>query len=530
MPSDGAKAAAQLFARRQREQQTSGETLSLQVDDKPRLKGGKAGPAGGKNGHSGKQAHGMISPTPKQPSHPPPPQVLRQTQQRVPRIHVPQRQLGANPPSHPLVQKQQVQLLRQQHAPAKPKQPAAPPPQNLLRQAATATKRARQPIVPHQTLPGPFPLNTPLRIWYPSDHDHHIPELLDGLPGDALALSIEGKQKSLCSQADTVLASFFDGESHEEKDLQYSEGNTQNDDSWELFPGVGAALQGTAADTRDMFCIAASRSHCIWAVGVSDNGACRYRASRIALALSLCSINSAKGDKLDLSDVPSFAALFEKIQESSMPEAPAAKVARRQPKQPQHPPATVGQPSKSALNGSASSAPRPASATIPAVRKGAPVINKKPGPVIRWISLEGRSKPALLEDLPETALVLGGGDMLKDIYTNSDALLAHILGWTEDDVELHDDAASLSEVDAALRQVSQKQSPFCVASSSSRGIWAVGVGMRLDVRHSAAQVALAAMIYMLEYEDTDATLDLSEYPAFSELLDEVRSSMSNMFG
>lgn len=359
---------------------------------------------------------------------------------------------------------------------------------------------------------------------FPSEHD--VPELLEGLPGDALALSIEGKQKSLCSQADTILASFFDGASHEEKDVQYSEDNKQKEDSWELFPGVGAALQGTAADTSDLFCIAVSKLHRIWAVGVSNNGACRYRAARIALALSLCSNSSAKGEPIDLSDVPSFATMFEKVEDSSMPEAPAPKIARQQPKQPQHPPPTVRQQlPKSALNGNASTKPRPPPPTIPV-----PPAARKAAPVIRWISLEGSSKPASLEDLPETALVLSGGDMLKDIYANSDALLSHILGWSDDDVELHDDAASLSEVGAALRQMSQKQAPFCVATSSGRGVWAVGLGMRLDVRHKAAQVALAAMIYMLEYEDTDEDLDLSEYPAFAELLDEVRSSMTNMFG
>lgn len=434
------------------------------------------------------------------------------SEQKTSRQAKPGPQPPAKPPPAALLRKQQVQALRQQRAPPGPKQPDVPPPKKLVQARAPQPKKLAQASAPQAKRPrltidsmhgrsGSFPENIPMRISFPNEYE--APDLLDECSADALAIRIEGRKKGLCLETDAVLANHFDDE---DADIQYSEGNTQKDDSWELFPGVGAALQATVSGTTDLFCVAASRRHGIWGVGVSNSGRCRYQASRIALALALCERSSEEGESMDLTEHSAFAALYAQIESGNSVTSRLPTQAARQNQDSRQ---------RKTFSGTNSQSKVPqAPSTFP---KDTPV----------WLSLEDLPKPELLADFPDEALALSSDGKTKGMYTKADAVLAHVLGGSvdDDDVELLDDPdwTKLPEIGTALDAFAEKQECFCVALSHSHNVWALGLGMRGQARFSAAKVALAASIYMKTCDGTEE-LDLSDFAAFEEFLGAIRHS------
>lgn len=386
----------------------------------------------------------------------------------------------------------------------------------LFHSELSVTKIAR----PTSALPrinGPFPLDTPVRITIPNN-EYDTPELLSGLSPHAIAFAVEGRKKNLYDQANKVLEHFID-DSWEEKNIQYSEGNTMINDSWERFPGVAAALKARVLHAKENFCISLSRSWRTWAVGVSDTGRCRFQASRIALALSLCAKAIAAGGEVDLSEAPLLSELLSEIGVAiSSSEAPATKKARQDPMS----------------SGEADLQPRrPNAASSQAPRRDTLAGSKFPRDKPAWISLEDRTtKPELLANLPENALAVSGDGKLKGVCIKpawADDVLALLLGWSNDDVELHDDGSKLPEVGAALKDISKTDESFCLAVSHAHNCWAVGLGVDSGARKNAAKVALAATIYMITYEHSeDDNVDLSDFPEFLVFLDAVRASIKEL--
>merc|ERR1719265_2045116 len=112
------------------------------------------------------------------------------------------------------------------------------------------------------------------------------------MPDSALAVSTEGKQKSLHSEAASLLPSLLETLDAKEEYI--------DDAKWDKLPEVGAGLKEVAT-TEECFCVAMCASIGIWAVGVGMKGQHRLSAARLALTASLAIFAEESGHDVDLS-------------------------------------------------------------------------------------------------------------------------------------------------------------------------------------------------------------------------------------
>lgn len=125
---------------------------------------------------------------------------------------------------------------------------------------------------------GYFPKDVP--IWIKLPVDELMPEELDGLLPEALAVSCGGSRKGLYSRADEVLESVLPG-CKEENLIDYLD-----DPDWSKFPMVGMALK-EVAEKEECMCVAVCPSRSAWAVGIAGKGKTRWQAAKVAIAATL---------------------------------------------------------------------------------------------------------------------------------------------------------------------------------------------------------------------------------------------------
>ena len=177
----------------------------------------------------------------------------------------------------------------------------------------------------HIASPAPvefFPKDLPVKIRLPDTVD--TSELLDGLSLNGVAFSYDGKNEALLAETRRVFVKVVGG-TDEMSGIKFSEGNTTLRNSWEQFPEVGDALNEHHRIT-ECFCIATLPAYGIWGVGVQDAHIARYKASRVALAISLVLRALEEGD--DLSSVPILETLAKSLSSSREEPHPAKKKLR----------------------------------------------------------------------------------------------------------------------------------------------------------------------------------------------------------
>lgn len=125
--------------------------------------------------------------------------------------------------------------------------------------------------------PWQLPRDTPLWIRLP-DEGVDMPEELEGLPTEALALSTAGGARDLYAKADEALMRLT-GQA-------MSDVEVYDDHDGQRFPMVGAALK-EKAEVEECFCVIVCQSLGAWAVGIGGKGLNRQRAAKVALATTL---------------------------------------------------------------------------------------------------------------------------------------------------------------------------------------------------------------------------------------------------
>lgn len=145
---------------------------------------------------------------------------------------------------------------------------------------AKAIQAKREPVEPPPPVAPAsegFPKDEP--IWIRLPDDDIMPEELDGLLPEALALGSDGtKRKALYTNADKVIAELV---ADPEADIEYVD-----DSDWSKFPTIGAALK-EVAEKEECLCVAICRARSAWAVGVGMKGKPRFQAAKVALAASM---------------------------------------------------------------------------------------------------------------------------------------------------------------------------------------------------------------------------------------------------
>lgn len=346
-----------------------------------------------------------------------------------------------------------------------------------------------------------FPKETPVEISLCEDVE--LPEFVDGMSPTTLAFSFDGKKLKLCAQADEILSRFFEDE---ENTIEYSEGNHQENDSWERLPEIGAALQQSVPNCVENFCIAKSTFHQIFAVGVHEKGKNRWYGSRIALAMVLVNQCKEAGEEVDLSNVPQFEQALNSCH-SALP-------------QPTSPP-----PQKRKLISDIATEP-PRKKPVRIVPEVAE--STLPRDVAFNITLpEDQELPDVIEGLATTAIAVSTEGKKKAFYSQGKQVLAHILGDEAKNVQYHQDVdwSAYPQVGAALKAIAPAEECFVIAVSPAHNVWALGVAMRAKERWAAADIALAATL-AINANDGGDPVDLSGFSAFQDFLDEAYAALA----
>lgn len=151
-----------------------------------------------------------------------------------------------------------------------------------------------------------LPRDTP--IWIKLPADELMPDQLDGMLPEALAVSTDGtKRKALYANAEKVLADLV---GDPENDIEY-----HDDFDWKNFPTVGAALK-EIADKEECLCVAVCRSQSTWAVGVGMKGGPRWKAAKVAIAATILWQAQDSGEDFSQMENTSFLEFAEEVRQA----------------------------------------------------------------------------------------------------------------------------------------------------------------------------------------------------------------------
>merc|ERR1712232_99128 len=125
-----------------------------------------------------------------------------------------------------------------------------------------------------------------------------------------------------------------------------------------------------------------------------------------------------------------------------------------------------------------------------------------------------------------TAIAVSTEGKKKPVYTQAQAVLAHLLEDEIDSVEYLDDVdwKAYPQVGAALKQIATAEECFTIAVCPAHGVWALGVGMRSANRFNAAKIALATSL-AISRQESGEEIDLSGFQTFQDFVDEAYSAL-----
>lgn len=290
-----------------------------------------------------------------------------------------------------------------------------------------------------------------------------------------------------------------------------------HDAEWNLFPEVGNSLKSFGCEEICM-CIAVCPGQAKWAVGLGNKWKQREQAARLALCVALAANAPSLSGPIQRN--PEFGSLCEAagIATEDNPNAVAPQmVARPQP-------TAVSQgPTKKAKTAPAQAAngsfwqhvPEPAPQALGGTMRDHPF----------WLLIPEQSAGEL-QGLDPRGLAVSTEGGRKSLYNLADTALERLLGppGTEE-VNFLDDAnwEHFPEVGAALKASTSVEECMCVGICPSRGVWAVGVGMKGKIRFAAAKLAMAGCL-ALQALDLQEALDLSGLQEFEQFLQEASAA------
>jgi len=347
-----------------------------------------------------------------------------------------------------------------------------------------------------------FPRERPLWVMLPLEADP--PAMLADMPEAGLAYSYDGKKKAICSQADAILDQLLGPGAEKSNIITYSEDDKQSANSWDCFPQVGAALRG-ASDTDEGFCVAICQSRGVWGVGVSEKGAARYNAARIALAAQLVIQEEEASNNISLDGKDAMLEVVGAARNASPPQEPVEGMPKKKRLDLQ-PPKTAASKTKPAANSAA---------------KADPARAMRDKPV--WVSVPPEAlRSPHLEYMGDTALVISSDGKFHKMYADVDRVIEHILGGPDaaSAVEYIDDqdfTVFESDVGPALHEAAFPMECVCVAVHPALTVWAVGVSMKPKTRIQAAKLALAVTVFLQSDPTPEEEDDMrNAFPAFTD--------------
>jgi len=110
------------------------------------------------------------------------------------------------------------------------------------------------------------------------------------------------------------------------------------------------------------------------------------------------------------------------------------------------------------------------------------------------------------------------------LYGSASQVIEHITGG-EGEIQYHDDPnwTEYPAVGEVLKALAESEECYQLGVHSTLGIWAIGVGGRKKNRDQATKLALAAAI-ALHTEDSGEVLDLEEFPAMAQFVEEAKAA------
>jgi len=329
--------------------------------------------------------------------------------------------------------------------------------------------------VPHQVRRLPTQVSEPLPppLWIRLEEP--LPDLLTGLISEALVLQMP-QDCSLMGIAQNLLRDVL-GDVASEVQLLH---DAQHEELAQATEIVNNAI-GDATWS----CIAVSPSHARWAVGVAGKRKRREAAAKLAL----CATLAPEADNYSelAGQWPEFAELCEQVA------ANAGKPPQQTMKVKAEIKAEIVQESRR----------RPSYTVRNEELRVSPDILAMPAHLPMWTRIpDDEEMPSPISMcLREVLVVRCEGNGRRNLYSEVDAVLDHLgvkIDGDDDEVEFHDDADwdKYPEVGKALKLLGEKEECMTIAVSPSRGVWAVGVGMKSKNRFAAAKVAIAASMVM----------------------------------
>jgi hypothetical protein len=328
-------------------------------------------------------------------------------------------------------------------------------------------------------------------VWLSFDPDE-LPVELDGLPDQAPAVGLTETSQPVASQANHILADLVDTK----EDVTIID-----DNHWQVFPSIGEALK-RAGFAEYSLAVAKSARHGKWAVGIAGQWKRREAVAKLALCVAIARDHEHVDALFDKwPDFHRFCAALDGAPADALPRKMSGADEREQCESRKRP--KNKQKAARPHDGHDEQGP-------PGIPRDSPV----------WIKIPDEELvPEILEGMSPSALAVAyDGASKKALYSRGAEVLKLLAG--EDKVDLHDDFdwKKFPSVGAALKRAAEKEECMCLAVCEQRNAWAVGIGSRVQARHSAAKVALATSLAM--DVDADELPDLEAYPVFTDFLNE----------
>eukprot|EP00405_Crypthecodinium_cohnii_P017112 CAMPEP_0206452302 /NCGR_PEP_ID=MMETSP0324_2-20121206/19868_1 /ASSEMBLY_ACC=CAM_ASM_000836 /TAXON_ID=2866 /ORGANISM="Crypthecodinium cohnii, Strain Seligo" /LENGTH=526 /DNA_ID=CAMNT_0053922373 /DNA_START=97 /DNA_END=1677 /DNA_ORIENTATION=- len=303
----------------------------------------------------------------------------------------------------------------------------------------------------------------------------------------------------------------------------------QDGSSW---PDVAEVLKEEEGKEDVQFCVVECPDVGLWAAGVSSVWKKREQAARLALCVGIAAM-SAEFENLQTSQ-PDFVAYCQAVGiETGIPEV----VAKEQPPAKRGAAAAALAPQHGGKGAGANSAAVPkkrakfGAGPNNAAAGGAGAAPADPAAELRdkpfWIKLNAdEDLPEVLEGMPPEALVLSTQTCArKGLYDKATDLLENLLSEGVADITEHDDPnwEQFPIVGAVIKEKMGTEECLSIMLCPQLNCWAVGVGMKAQMRKQAAKAALA-ITAALQHVEFGQEVDYTDYPVMGEVADEATNA------
>lgn len=386
--------------------------------------------------------------------------------------------------------KRAMELLGQSNSFSMPsrkgRQYEAPPPPPPQKQKWEAAPKAKEPA--------PEPEFPPLL------HIDVAPEaalITQGYPTNAPMVSFSKAlhETGLSSTAAIML---------QELGVDSTEIELKHDSDWQDYPEVGDAIKAAGGE-ENAFCIATCPGRNLYGVGLGGKQKFRENVAKLALCVAV----AGQADDAFAAKFPGF------MEFQSSGALPAPVVAEWEPAS-----------KKRRQNQNAESAEEAAPVDFGATEEG-----EFPRDVPLWVTLPiGEPRPDKLISIAgdEALTITTQGKRRKGLYNQAEACINALMPDGAADIEYHDDAnwEDFPAVGIALKAIADKEECMTIATSASRDIWAVGVGMRGNSRFTAAKAAMAVALALQAMDNGDGSIpeEIAEMTAMCEFIEEAKES------